>query len=55
VGGPGTTVDAKRASGASRTGTGTATFFNFRIVSNFSARALYSRAFFDLEVVERPT
>jgi hypothetical protein len=35
--------------------TGAATFFTFRIGSSFSARALYSRAFFDLEVVEWPS
>jgi hypothetical protein len=38
-----------RDAGASRIGI--ATFFNFRIGSSFSARAFYSRAFFDLEVV----
>jgi hypothetical protein len=52
-GGRRTTVDAERASKASRIGI--ATFFNFRIGSSFSARALYSRAFSDLEAVERLT
>jgi hypothetical protein len=52
-GGPGTTVDAERASGASHTGA--ATFCTFKIGSSFSAHAFYSRAFFDLEVVEWPS